>query len=384
MGYKHLRRYVINNDTAGTIHVTAIVRYLTKEGRCILQLEGMSLYWRYLHGIKIIQNKRSDRRSVSREISPSSIQLQIRRQSWESDNNTSTESNRQIAETSNSRRSSRKSIPADLSNFMLKSCTIPIENVISTSHWLNSSFKFIMNSDKCFQRAVQFVRTMLCKFTYFDYLKLYKSTTPIFCALNGKIFDYYYDYNESLKICVELLEYQFHGDGSISQLMQIKEFIQTLYDILEKKKAKTNSILIISAPTAGKNFFLDAILHFFINIGHIGNFNKYCNFPLNDAVERRVNVWNEPNFTDNHIDELKMLCAGDVLSAKVKFKNDYKIYKTPLILMANSDPFRKYFLEFKERLIKYTWLSAPYLKKYDKKPHPYVWPLLLQKYEINI
>lgn len=104
--------------------------------------------------------------------------------------------------------------------------------------------------------------------------------------------------------------------------------------------------MIISPPTAGKIFFLDSILHFYLNIGHIGNFNRYVNFPLNDAIERRVNVGNEPNFTEENVDTLKMLTAGDVLSARVKFKNDFKIHKTPLILMSNTDPFRKFVTEF--------------------------------------
>lgn len=156
-----------------------------------------------------------------------------------------------------------------------------------------------MSSDKCFQRALQYTRNILCKFTYQDFLKLYNNQVapPLFCALDGKINDYYYEPEESADILSELLHYQFNfTDDGIHTETKVREFLQTLYDILEKKRQKQNSILIISPPTAGKKIFIDCVTAFYLNVGQIANFNKWCQFPLNDAVERRVNIWNEPNF----------------------------------------------------------------------------------------
>lgn len=127
---------------------------------------------------------------------------------------------------------------------MLQMCAMPIDDITQTSVWLSSPYAFLLTNDKCYQRAVQYTRNILVKFKYNDYLQLYSrpDCRPLFCALNGNIFDYYYDYDESLRICDELLQYQFADNRQSNHTNasdRIKEFLQTLYDILEKKRAKT-------------------------------------------------------------------------------------------------------------------------------------------------
>lgn len=79
-------------------------------------------------------------------------------------------------------------------------------------------------------------------------------------------------------------------------------------------------------------------------------------------------------------DTLKMLTAGDTMHVNVKFKSHTPLYRTPLIVLTNNHVFKN--KAFNERLIKHSWQSAPFLAEYDKKPHPFVWPALLRKYDI--
>lgn len=62
---------------------------------------------------------------------------------------------------------------------------------------------------------------------------------------------------------------------------------------------------IVSPPSAGKNFFFDPVLSFYINRGTIRNFNRYTSFPLQDTVGRRILVWNEPNCESSAFDTVK-------------------------------------------------------------------------------
>lgn len=284
------------------------------------------------------------------------------------------------------RRSTGKTVPSTLAIAMLKVCTIPIDNITSTDFWRQSEYAYIMPSDKIYQRAVQHVKGITQSYTFKDFLKLYADINPIFCAVNCSREEYYFTPDESAKYAIELLEHQFEEEASVEgELIEdiVKSFLQNLYDVLEKKSQKKNTLAIISPPTAGKNWFFDAITHFYLNIGHIGNFNKFCNFPFQDAIERRVNIWNEPNFVESSIDTIKMLLGGDNQAVKIKFQGDRMLYKTPLIILSNNNPFRNN-KAFADRMFIYKWRSAYYTVKYDKKLNPLMWPRLLEEYNIKL
>lgn len=193
--------------------------------------------------------------------------------------------------------------------------------------------------------------------------------------------DYYYSPEESLTIVELLLKFQLdeehHMEKSESECIQ--KFIQDLYDVLEKKLPKVNTFYIESPPSAGKNFLLDAVTSWYLNVGQIQNFNKYNNFPLMEAINRRVNVWNEPNIEPAAFDTVKMLLAGDPLKAAVKYQNEQFLLRTPVIVMTNKPCFPKNEM-FTDRMIIYKWKRAVFLRKYVQKINPQVWPLLVNKY----
>ena len=84
----------------------------------------------------------------------------------------------------------------------------------------------------------------------------------------------------------------------------------------------------------GKNFFFDIITQPMINVGHIGNFNKYQNFPLQEAIGRRILMWNEPNFESDAEETLKCILGGDPCNVKIKFQNDACLRRTPIIIFS--------------------------------------------------
>lgn len=149
----------------------------------------------------------------------------------------------------------------------------------------------------------------------------------IFNAPLGNIASYYYTVEESVEKMEELLLFQYDNDEEMVHL-----FLEDLYNVIDKRLAKKNTMFILSEPNGGKNWFFDAVIHFFLNFGQIGNFNRHSSFPLPEAVNKRILLWNEPNAEPAAMDTLKMLLGGDTFNAKVKYENDAVVTRTPVIV----------------------------------------------------
>lgn len=103
--------------------------------------------------------------------------------------------------------------------------------------------------------------------------------------------EYYYDIHDSISVLEELLNHQFSNEKD-----SIYNFLKNLYYLVNRKVPKKKCICVIGPSCSGKNFFFDCLIHSCINFGQIGNFNKYDRFPLQNALHRRILLWNEPNF----------------------------------------------------------------------------------------
>lgn len=266
--------------------------------------------------------------------------------------------------------------------------TWPLEHILDTKDWLESEWGTYIASDKQIQRTFQILMKITMNMTFSELRMLYQNehTMPIWGAVSSKdLLNTYYTVDESQEIVEELLDFQLHND-QLEYFDNIdaakSKFITDLYEILEKKHQKTNTFQIVSPPSAGKNFFIETVLAFYWNTGVIQNFNRYNNFPLMEAVNRRVNYWDEPNFEPDATETLKKLFAGTALKATVKFQKEANVQKTPVIITANYDKFTKEVWD--DRIIKYYWFPCPKLKQYNKRLHPFVWSYLVDKYVIDI
>lgn len=266
--------------------------------------------------------------------------------------------------------------------------TWPLEHILDTKDWLESEWGTFIASDKQIQRTFQILMKITMNMTFGELKMLYQNenTMPIWGAVSSKdLLNTYYTVEESQDIVEELLDFQLTNDQLeyFDSLEHAKrQFITDLYEILEKKHQKTNSFQIVSPPSAGKNFFIETVLAFYWNTGVIQNFNRYNNFPLMEAVNRRVNYWDEPNFEPDATETLKKLFAGTALKATVKFQKEANVQKTPVIITANHDKFTKEVWD--DRIIKYFWYSCPKLKQYTKRLHPFVWAYLVDKYVTDL
>lgn len=264
-------------------------------------------------------------------------------------------------------------------DFLKDHPTAPTGHIFNTSLWLSSDFKFYDTSSflvkGCLKIMNNFINNMSFKDIYM-YLKTIEPQNLIFNAPEGNIHNYYYNINESLEILEDLLNYQFFNDSE-----QITNFLNILYNVIDKHIPKKNTIFILSPPNAGKNFFFDAFIHFCLNFGQVGNFNRYCSFPLMECVGKRIILWNEPVLEASATETLKMLFGGDTVAAKVKYQADAVVKRTPVIVLSNNDVFPND-KAFRSRMFSYKWRSYKKLKQYVKRPNPISSYFLLKKYNI--
>lgn len=268
----------------------------------------------------------------------------------------------------------------------LKNPTFPLENILRTRLWDMSEFATFIASDKTVQRAVALLMNRTCKWSYDDYITLYnqEDVHPLFGAIDqGNTHELYYNVPESVDIALELLDYQLESNEAMSAFSREEkrgEFVSNVFAVCEKIIPKRNAIMVVSPPSGGKNYFFDAIMAFYLNVGIIQNFNKFNNFPLMEAINRRINCWNEPNVEPSAFDTVKMLLAGDPLKAAVKYQSEQPLLRTPVIVLSNKWAFPKN-QAFEDRMFVYTWRRAEFLKEYKKKLNPFMWPALVHRYE---
>lgn len=197
---------------------------------------------------------------------------------------------------------------------------------------------------------------------------------------NNPIFNISTEYaniEESTGMINDLLKYQFNDDSD-----QITKFLMTLVDVLDKRIPKLNTLSVLAPPSSGKNFFFDMVLCIIQNYGQLGCANKFNNFAFQEAPNKRVLLWNEPNYERALTDTIKMMLGGDPYTVRVKHSADTHVRRTPVIVLTNNvvpfltDP------SFADRIAKYVWKAAPQLKDIDVKPYPMCFFEILMKYNI--
>lgn len=243
----------------------------------------------------------------------------------------------------------------------------PLSDIVNTTAYLT-------NSEVCTKRldsrevkdAIDTRGSIINTWEREDFLKFYNdpNTIKIWSARN--VHDvplYYMSHEDTLDVIHKLLVHQVGIDG-------VSSFCIDLINILERRVPKLNCLCVISPPSAGKNFFFDAIRDYYLNAGQMNNPNKYNQFAYQDCTNRRIIIWNEPNYELRETENLKMLFAGDNLSANVKCKPQSNVKRTPIIVTTNSEPYFTRQHAFEDRVKTYRWVSAPFLRNYDKKPLP--------------
>lgn len=263
-------------------------------------------------------------------------------------------------------------IQGDLLSALETLLVVPVESSCHVKLWLEHPTLSIFNSSNPdYKNACSLYNRKLVSMSFNEIKQLQiANPTGLYMARNP---DHYYNPIESLEHIEALLHHQFPDD------QQFLEFIQTLYDICERVIPKLNTLYLVGPANCGKSWFADMVTAFYLNVGHVKNFVRGQNFPLNDCVCRRILLWNEPSIMPSAYESVKMLCGGDPCPCAVKYEGDGKIMRTPLIFTSNHTCFSNSEV-WTTRIRTYKWTSCPYLKPLTKYPHPFAYALLVDKY----
>lgn len=265
-----------------------------------------------------------------------------------------------------------KFIVAALKDFIC----VPLTATCDLLEWIShDALNYYEKADADYKRACNVLARELCLYTIVDMLEL---------ALNAKYVtylarssQYYYTVAESLEIIEQLLQYQYGAD--------IGPFIVRLLEITECILPKRNSIAIVGSPNSGKSWFFDMVSSFYINIGYVGNFNRHNVFPMNDCINKRLLIWNEPNIESSAHDTVKMLTGGDPCAANIKYQSNCVISRTPVIFTSNTEILNSRDSVWNSRIYyEKAWKNAPFLKEHTKKPHPLTYFILCYKYAYDL
>lgn len=363
----------------------SILRYLNSDGRRLLEVNSPRGKVRSFYGIKCVPHERVFGRRGKRSLEDCSVSDQ---ESYHEPTRRSViQLNREMdARDGKPSSAGRKLSPEELEEFILKNLTCPINAITRSKAWKISKYRYLNEEDRTVRRVVDYLKAEIHGYSYKRILELHNKGTSTFLCINNDLDTFYYSPHESMFLILELLRYQFtpQATENLDNLDKlVAKFIEVLYNFLERKTPKVNCLEVISEPSAGKNWFFDCISSFYINVGYIANFNRTQSFPLQDCFDRRILIWNEPNCESAAYDTIKMLFAGDPCAAKVKYKSDVTIYKTPIIVLSNKTAFPRS-QAFTDRMLCYRWRSCPKLKEYKLYPHPMCWPLLLRWSHDNI
>lgn len=176
----------------------------------------------------------------------------------------------------------------------------------------------------------------------------------------------------------DLLRLQFHDDND-----QIVAFLLSLVDVIDRKIPKLNCIVVHAPPSSGKNFFFDVVLAICLNYGQLGQANRNNVFAFQEAPNKRILLWNEPNYEPILTDTIKMMLGGDPYTVRVKNQADLHVRRTPVIVLTNNlVPFMMD-VAFRERVVQYNWQAAPFLADIELKPYPMAFFEILKKYNVT-
>ena len=250
----------------------------------------------------------------------------------------------------------------------------PLQAIRSVEVFKESSILTNPKHEMYINKALQLYSDRMINYNMRDYYNLLNNCpNPVF--FKGVE---YGTREASLDILDQLIKFQFNDDQGL-----IEEFLQTFIDIMDRKIPKRNCIVLYSPPSAGKNFFIDMVCAIVVNYGQLGMANRHNQFAFQEAPNKRMIIWNEPNYEPAMIDTIKMMFAGDPYTVRVKHAQDTAVSKTPVIVMTNN---RCTFMQgsvFADRVSVFNWKSASFLKNCNFKPHPMSFFDLLNKYNIQ-
>ena len=178
------------------------------------------------------------------------------------------------------RQSRKEAKPAwQLYLFLKKHLSAPLSHIFSCQIYINNNLALTNQVDK--NLALGFMGSFLAEKSIHEiYDIIINAETCYFNAPFGDVQRHYYDYYQSKDIIHELLKFQFDNN-----MKKIKQFVLDLYHVTDRIIPKKNAFMVISPPNGGKNYFFDAVTHFFFSCRNDRKFFKTSKLSITGMSE---------------------------------------------------------------------------------------------------
>lgn len=273
--------------------------------------------------------------------------------------------------------SSEQNKSEELFRFIFTTPTVPINGVFRLKEWYTGKYKFVHKNSSTVKAILDIVKSKYCELSIEEmYDHMMSCNRTYYAATSGNFSEYYYPIEQSIDELDKILLYQYDNNED-----SIRSFLKNLYDVLNKSLPKTNTFFVHGQSSGGKSLFFDAVVHYCVNFGQMGNFNACVRFPFQDCINRRVLLWNDPNVEPSAWKTLQLVFRGDSINVKVNDLDDYNaIDRTPIIILSCSNVLLKYGYG---NIFTYQWKGGYSASKdLEKKPLPIAIYHLFRKYNI--
>lgn len=125
----------------------------------------------------------------------------------------------------------------------------------------------------------------------------------------------------------------FHNNG-----INPKQFCADLYNILNKKHNKINSLRLIGRPNTGKTLIANCIVAPFICC-YMNNHGSENEFFISNMLNKAIILCEELYLTVATAEDFKSILGGQNIDIAKKFNEKQLMMRTPIIITSNYDRF---------------------------------------------
>ena len=256
---------------------------------------------------------------------------------------------------------------------------VPLVNVVLLKEFTSHpKLQLVNRNHKGLNEVVGSFERMLHSATFQDLVEIIdQAPSAKFQALNRPV-DLYGDLNENVVMVKKLILHQNQND-----LDAAKTFLRIVVAVLDRELPKLNTLYLVGPSNAGKSLFVQMLASFCISVGTLRVLNRSSgSFPTQDCVDKRVIVWEEPNYDEAEFGEfLKQLLGGGQINSAIKFSKDCAIPRTPVLITSNKMLFSKD-PAWNSRIHRCVWYAAPFLGEFGYQLHPLSFLRVLRDWNI--
>nr|QTE04037.1 MAG: nonstructural protein [Emberiza spodocephala parvoviridae sp.] len=162
----------------------------------------------------------------------------------------------------------------------------------------------------------------------------------------------------------------------------IRKVTKDMHDVLERRIPKVNTIVFKGPPGAGKSYItrpLTLLCPFYGQIAGQGN----DRFMFEDAIDKRWMYIEEPLWSQDVIEQMKLVMEGAPMRLPTKFTDKTIMARTPVVITTNNDLWllsQAAAPALMARCRHYELHAYPALKQLKKQLNALVWVDMFNKY----